>query len=182
MAETLTVYTRIVRHKDCPTLTIGQWWSVDRATPVIRWRPSQKRRAAGHNRQPVITCRFRAVAEPADRDRRYSCAFGRYRSHVSKTTWLVQPRDFRSPSEREIEAGQGRIGSNKYGRKVSKFIILTMYSRCKCKMYLDVWQIADTPNLLCLAIPTVASTSDPWNRLICMLLIFLILVNPLCPS
>ena len=35
MAETLTVYTRIVRHKDCPTLTIGQWWSVDRATLVI---------------------------------------------------------------------------------------------------------------------------------------------------
>ena len=35
MAETLTVYTRIVRHKDCPMLTIGQWWSVDRAMLVI---------------------------------------------------------------------------------------------------------------------------------------------------
>ena len=35
MTETLNVYTRIVRHKDCPTLTIGQWWSVDRATLVI---------------------------------------------------------------------------------------------------------------------------------------------------
>ena len=35
MAETLTVYTRIMRHKDCPTLTIGQWWSVDHATLVI---------------------------------------------------------------------------------------------------------------------------------------------------
>ena len=36
------------------TKTFQDWW-------VTRWRPSQKRRAAGHNRQHVINCRLRVL-------------------------------------------------------------------------------------------------------------------------
>ena len=41
--------------------SISIYWVSNLTSPIIRWRPSQKRRAAGHNRQHVISRRLRVL-------------------------------------------------------------------------------------------------------------------------